>query len=77
MCDERERTTGADGASILADFRQRFADEFRGIGIDRIRVVLPGSEPGTYRVVVCEDADEAAACLHANAAVDRGTSDDR
>ena len=72
MCDERERTTGADGATILADFRRRFAAEFRGVVIDRIRVVLPGSEPGTYRVVVCEDADEAAAFLHANAAVDRG-----
>ena len=77
MGDETERTTGADSATILADFRRRFADELRGISIDRIRVVLPGSEPGTYRVVVCEDADEAAACLHANAAVDRGTSDDR
>ena len=77
MCDEKEKTTGPDSASILADFRRRFADAFRGIGIDRIRVVLPGSEPGTYRVVVCEDADEAAACLHANAVVDRGTADDR
>lgn len=76
MGDERE-TTGTDSATILADFRRRFADELRGIGIDRIRVVLPGSEPGSYRVVVCEDADEAAACLHANAAVDRGTSNDR
>ena len=63
MCDEIERTTGADSATILADFRRRFADEHQGIGIDRIRVVLPGSEPGSYRVVVCEDADEAAACL--------------
>ena len=70
MCDNKERITGADSATILADFRRRFRDEFRGIGIDRIRVVLPGSEPGTYRVVVCEDADEAAACL-------RGASDDR
>ena len=76
MCDERE-TTGADSATILADFRRRFRDELRGIGIDRIRVVLPGSEPGTYRVIVCEDADEAAACLHEHAADDKGTSDDR
>ena len=64
MGDERERTTGADSATILADFRRRFAAEFRGIVIDRIRVLLPGAKPGTSRVVVCEDADEAAACLH-------------
>ena len=43
MCNDRERTTGADRATILADFRRRFADEFRGVGIDRVRVVLPGS----------------------------------
>ena len=61
---QRERTTGADSAAILADFRRRFSDEFGGIGSDRIRVVLPGNEPGAYRVLVCEDADEAAACLH-------------
>ena len=62
--DDSTRTTRADGATILADFRRRFADEFRGVGIDRIRVVLPGDKPGTYRVFVCEDADAAAACLH-------------
>ena len=61
---DRERTTGADSAAILADFRRRFSDEFGGIGSDRIRVVLPGNESGAYRVLVCEDADEAAACLH-------------
>ena len=64
MCDDRERTTRADSATILADFRRRFADEFRGVGLDRVRVVLPGDKPGTYRVFVCKDADEAAACLH-------------
>jgi hypothetical protein len=26
--------------------------------------VIPGDEPGEYRVLVCENADEAAACLH-------------
>ena len=75
MCDERERTTGADSATILTDFRRRFAVEFGGKGIDRIRVVLPGSEPGTYRVIVCENADEAAACLHEHAADGRGRAD--
>ena len=64
MCDDRERTTRADSATILADFRRRFADEFRGVGLDRVRVVLPGDKPGTYRVFVCKDADEVAACLH-------------
>ena len=63
MCDDG-RTTPIDSATILADFRRRFADEFRGVGSDRIRVVIPGDEPGTYRVFVCADADEAAACLH-------------
>ena len=26
--------------------------------------MLPGDEPGEYRVFVCEDADTAAACVH-------------
>ena len=26
--------------------------------------MLPGDEPGTFRVLVCEDADTATACLH-------------
>ena len=64
MYEDKERPTGTDSATILADFRRRFADEFRGVGIDRIRLVLPADEPGDYRVFVCEDADEAAACLH-------------
>ena len=64
MYEDRKPTTATDRASILADFRRRFADEFRGVGIDRIRVVIPGDEPGEYRVFVCENADEAAACLH-------------
>ena len=77
MCDERERTTRADGATGLADLRRRFADEFRGIGIDRIRVVLPARELGPCRAFVCEDANEAAACLQGGAAVHRGAADDR
>ena len=64
MYEDRKPTTATDRASILADFRRRFADELRGVGIDRIRVVIPGDEPGQYRVFVCSDADEAAACLH-------------
>ena len=64
MYEDRKPTTATDRASILADFRRRLADELRGAGIDRIRVVIPGDEPGEYRVLVCENADEAAACLH-------------
>ena len=63
MCDDG-RTTHIDSATILADFRRRFADEFRGVGSDRIQVVIPGDAPGTYRVFGCADADEATACLH-------------
>ncbi len=63
MSDNSKTTTGGDSAAILADIRRRFADEFRGVS-DRIRVVLPGDEPGTFRVFACEDADKAAACLH-------------
>ncbi len=63
MCDDT-RTTHSNSDTILADFRRRFADEFRGVGSDRIRVVIPGDAPGTYRVFGCADADEAAACLH-------------
>ena len=64
MCDDSKPATHTDSDTILADYRRRFADEFRGVGSDRIRVVIPGDEPGTYRVFVCADADEAAACLH-------------
>ena len=63
MSDNHKTTTGADSAGIVAEFQLRFADEFRGLS-DRIRVMLPGDEPGTFRVFVCEDADTAAACLH-------------
>ena len=63
MCDDTKTTHGASDTT-LADFRRRFANEFRGVGAERIRVVIPGDAPGTYRVFVCEDADEAAACLH-------------
>ena len=35
------KTTDTDG-TILADFRRRFEHEFRGGGIDRVRVVVPG-----------------------------------
>ena len=63
MCDDR-KTTHADSNAILADFGRRCADgRFRGGG-NRITVVLPGDEPHEYRVFVCANADEAAACLH-------------
>ena len=32
MYEDRKPTTATDRASILADFRRRFADEFRGVG---------------------------------------------
>ena len=63
MSDRRKTTSGADSAAIVTEFRLRVADELRGLS-DRIRVMLPGDEPGTFRVFVCEDADTAAACLH-------------
>ena len=63
MCDDT-RTTHADRDTTLADIRRRFADEFRGAGREQVTVVLPGDEPGEYRVFVCADADEAAVCLH-------------
>ena len=64
MYKNRKPTTDTDSASILADFRRRFADELRSVGTDRIRVVIPGDVPGDYHVFVCDDAEEAAACLH-------------
>ena len=63
MCDDT-KTTHTASDTILADFRRRFANEFGGVGTEKIHVVIPGDAPGTYRVFVCEDADEAAACLH-------------
>ena len=63
MSDNHKTTTGADSAGIVAEFQLRFADEFRGLS-DRIRVMLPGDEAGTFHVIVYEDADAAAACLH-------------
>ena len=60
MSDNHKTTTGADSVGIVAEFQVRFADEFRGLS-DRIRVMLPGDEPGTFRVFVCEDAETAAA----------------
>ena len=50
MYEDRKPTTATDRASILADFRRRFADRLRGVGLDRIRVVIPGDEPGEYQV---------------------------
>ena len=63
MSDKHKPTGGADSAAIVREFRIRFADEFRGLS-NRIRVMLPGDEPGTFHVFVCESAEEAAACLH-------------
>ncbi len=63
MRDDRE-TTHPDHNSVLAAFGCHFADGFRRPGGHRVTVVLPGEEPHEYRVFVCEDAEEAAACLH-------------
>ena len=64
MCDNRG-TIRADGTIEPIDFHRRLADELGRPGIrDGILVVLPGDEPGAYRVFLCEDADDAAACLH-------------
>ena len=63
MSDNHKTTSGADSAGIVAEFRLRCGQEFRGLS-DRIRVMLPGNEPGTFHVIVCEDAEAAAACLH-------------
>ena len=56
-------TTNTD-AAILADFRCRLEAEFRGVGIERVRGVVPGGEPGASRVLVVRNADAAAALLH-------------
>ena len=61
MTDNSKTTTGDDSATILADFRRRLAEE-RGVS-NRLHVVLPGKEPGTLRVLTCEDAEEAAGHL--------------
>lgn len=61
--EDSKKTTDAD-AAILADFRRRFEHEFRGGGIDRVRVVVPGDAPGGYVMHVFETAEEAAAFLH-------------
>ena len=45
MSDNHKTTTGADSTGIVAEFQLRFADEFRGLS-DRLRVMLPGDEPG-------------------------------
>ena len=63
MRDDR-KTSHADSNSILADFGRRIAARLRRAGGNRFTVVLPGEEPHEYRVFVCEDAEEAAACLH-------------
>ena len=62
MCDDN-RTTHADSDTI-AEFGRRFAEEFLRAGRDRVTVVLPGDEPLEFRVFLCKDAEEAAACLH-------------
>lgn len=61
MNDDSKKTTDA---AILADFRRRFAHEFRGGGIDRVRVVVPGDTPGDYVMHTFETAEAAAAFLH-------------
>ena len=63
MTDDSKKITDT-GAAILADFRRRFAKEFRGGGTDRVRVVVPGDGPGGYVMHVFETAEEAAAFLH-------------
>ena len=51
MSDDSNETTNTD-AAILADFRCRLEAEFRGVGIERVRGVVPGGEPGASRVLV-------------------------
>ena len=63
MCDDSRTTTHADRDTI-AEFGRRFQEEFLRAGNERIAVVLPGDEPLEFRVFLCEDADEAADCLH-------------
>lgn len=58
------KTTHADSNTLLADCGRRSADGRLGAGGKRSTDVLPGDEPHEYRVFVCADADEAAACLH-------------
>ena len=62
MCDDY-RTTHADSDTI-AELGRRFAEEFLRAGRDRVTVVLPGDERLEFRVFLCKDAEEAAACLH-------------
>ena len=63
MCDD-SRTIDTDRKTVLADSGRRLADALRGGGADQVTVVLPGDEPLEFRVFVCRDAEEAAACLH-------------
>ena len=63
MCDDRRTTTQRDRDTI-AEFGRRFKEEFLRAGSERITVVLPGDEPLEFRVFLCRDAEEAAACLH-------------
>ena len=62
MCDD-SRTTDTDRKTVLADTGRRLADALRRGGADQVTVVLPGDEPLEFRVFVCRDAEEAAACL--------------
>ena len=62
MCDDSRTTTHADSDTI-AEFGRRLKEEFLRAGSDRVTVVLPGDEPLEFRVFLCKDADEAAACL--------------
>ena len=52
MSDNHKTTTGADSTGIVAEFQLRFADEFRGLS-DRLRVMLPGDEPGKPSAYSC------------------------
>ena len=47
----------------MRQFLLRIADELRGLR-NRIRVMFPGDEPGTFRVFLCADVEEATAYLH-------------
>ena len=63
MCDDSRTITQRDRDTI-AEFGRRFKEEFLRAGRDRVTVVLPGDERLEFRVFLCKDAEEAAACLH-------------
>lgn len=63
MWDDDTRTIHADSDTITADALRRLAGECGGGVIEPYLLELPGGKPGTHRLVVCADADEAAVWL--------------